>query len=109
VEGHSADDLQGEDRRHKEVDGGAKRRPPPGARNELCSVLPEVFEAMSCVPGYHQPDRSGDTYGCEDKECRSDRDLDGDDLCSAVSHGEADVNGRDERDIQPSADSGSCG
>ena len=55
VEGHSVGDLDGEDRRHEEVDAGAERGPPPGAGNEAGSVLPEVFEAMGCVAGYQQP------------------------------------------------------
>ena len=44
---HASDDLDGDDRGDYPIDDHAEGRPPPRVRNEVGSVLPEVFEAVT--------------------------------------------------------------
>ena len=50
VELNTRHDLDGNDRGGDPVDDEAKRRPPPGVRNEMTSVLPEILEPMTARP-----------------------------------------------------------
>src|SRR5690348_2001960 len=91
MESGSCNDLDGEDRGDEPVDGGAKRRPPPGIGNVVAAFLPEVFETMGGVAKDEEPGRPGDACGGKQDEGASDGALDGDHLGSSVGHREPDV------------------
>src|SRR6266851_674514 len=91
MESGSCNDLDGENQGDEPVDGGAKRRPPPGAGNVVAALLPEVFETMARVAEDEEPGRPGDARGGKQDERASDGAFDGDHLGPSVCHREPDV------------------
>src|SRR5204863_6692816 len=73
MESGSGNDLDGENHGDEPVDGGAKRRPPPGVGNVVTALLPEVLETMARVAKDQEPRRPGDARGGKQDE----RDRDG--------------------------------
>ena len=69
--------------------------PPARVGHEVGAVLPEVLRPVREVGDDEDPGGLGDADGGEDHEPRRDAGLDGDDLWSAVSDREADVDGGD--------------
>src|SRR6266699_3503163 len=82
MESGSRNDLDDENHGDEPVDGGAKRRPPPGVGNVVAALLPEVFETVACVAKDEEPGRPGDACGGKQDERASDGALDGDHLGS---------------------------
>ena len=68
VEVNTRDDLDGDDRGGNPVDDEAERGPPPGVRNELTSVLPEILEPVARKADYEQPWRFRDGRGSDNDE-----------------------------------------
>jgi hypothetical protein len=73
-----------------------KRGPPPGVRNEMTSVLPEILEPVARKAKDEQPWRLRDGRGSDDDEDRCDICLEGDDEPTSIGNREADVNRRDQ-------------
>jgi hypothetical protein len=63
VEVSAGDDLDGDDGSGDPVDDEAERRPPPGVRDELTAVLPEVLEPVPYEADDEQPWRPRDRRG----------------------------------------------
>jgi hypothetical protein len=53
VEVNTRDDLDGDDRGGDPVNYEAERRPPPGVRNKLTSVLPKILEPVAHKASSH--------------------------------------------------------
>jgi hypothetical protein len=89
------EDLAGDDRRDRNVDHEAKRRPPPRVGDEVGAMLPEVLQPVSGKAGDEQPRRPGDRCRGDDDEPGCDPGLDGENQPAPVGHREPDVDGRD--------------
>src|SRR5439155_686721 len=88
---HASDDLDDDDRGDYPVDDHAEGWPPSRVGNEVGSVLPEVFEAVTDEADDEEPWSGGDCGGGDDDEAECHTGLGGDDLQASVGHGEADV------------------
>ena len=78
------------------VDDEAERGPPPGVRNEVTSVLPEILEPVARKADNEQPWRFRDGRGSDEDEDRCDVRLDGDNEPASIGNREADVDRRDQ-------------
>ena len=93
-----SDDYEnGEDGSHYPIHYEAERRPPPGICNVLMAMLPKVLDPLAEQPDYQEPRGSGDGRCGKYHEDARDRTFDSNDSPSTVRYGEADVDGRDQR------------
>src|SRR5689334_828737 len=91
MEGESAEDRHGDERRSDKVDGHAERGPPPGVGYEVAAVLPQVLQTVADEADDYEPRRPGDACCGEHHECACDGGLDCDDGRATVGDREADV------------------
>src|SRR6185312_4299441 len=85
---HASDDLGDDDRGDYPVDDHAERWPPPGIRDEVGAVLPEIFEAVADEADDEEPWRAGDCGGGDHHEAECHAALDGEDVKATVPHRE---------------------
>jgi len=85
------EDLDGDDRGDREVDHEAEWRPPPRVGHELTAVLPGVLQPVTGEANHQQPRRARHGGGSNHHEHRSNTTFHGDDSCTAIGNGEADV------------------
>jgi hypothetical protein len=86
VEVNTGDDLDGDYRGRDPIKYEAGRGPPPGVRNKLTSVLPQILQPVAGKAEDEQPGRSRDGSGGDYDEDRCDVGLDGDNDPASVGN-----------------------